>query len=269
MNSVDIRKEISNIVPASAYRYREVSVPLDALFPRFDPSAFGESIVRSDIKQAIGDSGSPHELIGSVTEYLAKKNGKGYQQILEAFGFWDEDFGSDLVNHCHFRTPALGLVLASLNETMLRSEKDTGISDVFYHECLRVSSAVERTGAIIPIDPNGRDADPVERQRFGSLGRIPFCVLEVTINDRPYFMSPKHVGENGQALLVPWSYKLAEEGEFFVHQDDSTKSDIYLKHVFPADAVADAPARTRFTWRKETPNKSAEFFSSYLRMKLE
>ena len=230
-----LQKELKN------FRSRELKVSIPDIFPGFDlPDArakFGQTIYKDYPRD-------PHQII--LDEALGLWN-KGYEHIIEQYGFHDQY--KKFAGHCHQMTPALGVVL------LLQ-----GFEGITYLECFRADL---KTGEKIdPIfEPN-----PEMREEFCGIERIPYCCLEVSIDDQLFYLSPKHIIEKDQvvsALLTPDCYQ--EMVGVFPHQLDKTKSGIYLAQVPDLPWIKGGEP---FVWRKQKPGEEPELFRAYLRMPL-
>lgn len=214
------------------FDYRKEVVNVKEIFPRFDlqklKAEFGY-----DLDQ------DPHQTIFDIT--LDLWNG-GYDFVLNNFGFYDDKFAK-FSGHCHQITPALGAILKSL-----------GFEKAAYLEGYRIDPFTEEK-----MDPEREEGGM--KDEFCSIGRIPYCCLEVEIDGEKFYISGKHIKrDNGipKALLTSTCYR--EMVGVFTHQNDLSKSGIYLETV-----VAEP-----FTWRKQTAyDKEVEFFKTFAYMEIE
>ena len=203
---VSIIEEEINLKP------RETVIRLEALFPQLDVSATFHRFApfREEDK---------HQTVFNITRELA--NG-GYAWVLKKNGFYNPKH-PEFSGHCHQCTPALGLVLSLLKYR------------VSYLECYRIREHFTETGQIEIVPPQEESNEAV-REEFCSIGRIPYCCLEVMIDGEPRYVSGKHIrteGDSTLALLTPECYR--EFSGVFPHQDVSTKSGIYLDSVLVKD----------------------------------
>ena len=221
------------------FSYREMRVPLERVFPKLD---------RAGIKQQFAHlaSQNPHQTVFNVARELW--NG-GYDKILQQYGFHDEKYPT-FSGHCHQCTPALGLVLKELGFT------------VSYLECFRIREQFAETGVIEQVPPE-EEPNPKMKEEFCGIKRIPYCCLEVMIDGEPFYLTGKHLkpkGDSAEALLSPVCYRPMVG--FFAHQDDATKSGIYLATWNPEN-------ERQIVWKKQTVKDPApEYFASFLRMEL-
>jgi len=228
-------KELKN------HSYRKLDVNLKDIFPR---------LKIENIQNLF--SGLPtsnlHQTILYVTTYM---HNYSYSSILSKYGFHDQEHPK-FSGHCHQITPALGLILKILD------------FDVSYLECYRIREHFPDTGIIEKVPPQ-EEPNPEVKEEFCRIDRIPYCCLEVLIDKKPYYISGKHIKEIGHktlALLKPDCY-IPFTG-VFPHQDDPTKSGIYLRTF----NVKRNP--NQIVWTKQTSkDHSPEFFATFLRMKLE
>lgn len=223
-------------------KYREIRVRLEELFPRFNLLAAR--------KQFIGFAdANPHQTILNVAMSLSRG---GYEQVLREQGFYDTKYPT-FSGHCHQCSPALGLALRSL-----------GFNGVSYLECFRTDEQAFASGRIVMVNPQ-QEPNPDRRQEFCGIGRIPYCCLEIKIDGEAFHATGKHIesDEKGKpkALLTPNCY--TSMTGVFAHQDDPTKSGIYL------DALANPDNPGQIIWKKQTAKDPApELFATYLRMQL-
>jgi hypothetical protein len=224
------------------FSYREIAISPQDLFPRVDIEklrAEYQKFVRND----------PHLTLFTLARELWHG---GYEQVMRECGFWEQD--SVFNGSCHQCTPILGLVLHSLG------------FQVAYLECFRIhEEPFFTTGHIERVDPEEETSQL--REEFIKLGRIPYCFLEVTIDDVPYYLTGKHLkpeGNGAVALLTPVCYRPFTG--VFHHQDDPSRSGIYIKTVLPEEHITTILAR-RVVWMKQTQKDPApELFATFLRM---
>ncbi len=243
-----VAQELDILTELQNFTYRTLPVRLETLFPdlqgqlRETPQRFAQ--LRGP---------TAHETIFLAASHLAKS---GYAEILNEYGFWDELYQA-FTGHCHQSTPALGLVLKAL-----------GFQNVTYLEGYRIREHFPQTGTIEQVPPS-EEPDPAKRDEFKALGRIPYCCLEVKIAGKPFYLSAKHlrsVGDEVEALLTPVCYR--DFVGVLYHQDDSTKSGIYLQRVFPP-RNPDGQFSHQVVWRKQTAkDPQPELFATFLRMPL-
>lgn len=213
------------------FKYRKEKIAIKEIFPEFDLEK-----LKKEFSYEIRSN--PHQTILDIA--LDLWNG-GYDFILDNFSFHDKKF-QKFTGHCHQITPALGAVLASLG------------FKTAYLEAYRLDPFTEEM-----MDPNLEESEM--KEEFCSIGRIPYCCLEVEIDGKKYFISGKHIKRvDGEikVLLTPTCYQDFEG--VLAHPKDQSKSGIYL------DTVVAEP----FTWRKQTAyEKQVEFFKTYAHMQLQ
>ena len=239
---MDLKKELLN------FQYREISLPLENIFPRLDRREIAREFAH--LKKD-----SAHETVLNVARELW--NG-GYNKILERSGFYEEHYAS-FSGHCHQCTPALGVVLQSL-----------GFENVSYLECFRIREHFPKTGLIEQVPPS-EEQNNAMKEEFCSIKRIPYCCLEIKIDDEFYYLTGKHVkpkGEETVALLSAVCYR--DFVGVFRHQLDPSKSGIYLRTIQPLENPTRTDFSKRVVWTKQTERDSTpEYFATFLRMKLE
>ncbi len=227
------------------FSYRELELPVQELFPRLDLQAMKDTFAY--LREA-----DPHATIYAVARALW--NG-GYTSLLHEYGFWDTHFQS-FSGHCHQCTPALGAVLKVLG------------FEVSYLECFRIREHFTITGIIEQVPP--AEEQSALKSEFLRIKRIPYCILEVMIKGVPYYITGKHVkpyGNGALALLTPECYQ--EFVGVFRHQDDASKSGIYVQSIMPKNNLAKANFSRRIVWAKQTyKDEKPELFCTFLRMKL-
>ncbi len=229
------------------FDFREIIVSLKDIFPKLDIK---------DIKEEFyfDEEAGAHQKIFDITRTLWDG---GYKLIFDMYGFYNDKYNS-FTGHCHQVTPALGAVL-----------KANGFDDVSYLECYRIRNHFQKTG-IVEMVPPAEEIDSGVRDEFCRIKRIPYCCLEVIIDGEPYHLSGKHIKptENGaKALLSPVCYR--DFAGVFAHQDDDTKSGIYLRTVKPLRNPGEIDFSKHIVWMKQTKKDTApELFATYLRMKL-
>lgn len=214
------------------FEYRRERVKASEIFPKIDVSDLRKKYPKKDLS-------NPHQVIFDTC--LEMWDG-GYDYILNNYGFHEKGF-EKFSGHCHQITPALGIVLLSL-----------GFPKVGYLECFRVDpKTLEKV-------PPEEEPNPEMREEFCSIGRIPYCCLEIEINGELFYTTGKHlkrVEGKPTALLTPVCYR--EMVGIFAHQDDSSKSGVYLE-IVQKDPVV---------WRKQTPrDPEPEFFKTFVHMDL-
>lgn len=213
------------------FKYRKEKVKAKEIFHKFNLEK-----LKSEFKYEV--NGDPHQAILNIT--LDLWNG-GYDFILDNFGFHDKKYSS-FSGHCHQITPALGVVLATLG------------FKVAYLEAYRLDPFSEEM-----MDPKEEQSDM--KEEFCSIGRIPYCCLEVEIEGEKFYISGKHIKrEDGEikALLTATCYR--DFIGVFAHPKDLDKSGIYLETV----------VKEPFTWRKQTAyDKEVEFFKTFAYMQIE
>lgn len=229
------------------FEYREEIVPLREIFPGMvgkDSNNFYQNF-----RERINFT-DPHTEILQINNHLWNY---GYKQILERYGFHEPGY-EKFSGHCHQITPALGAVLL------------VNGFNVAYLEAYRA-------------DPkSGEKIDPMEeqsemREEFCGIGRIPYCILEVEMSGEKFYISGKHLKEidgKTQALLTPDCY--IDMKGVFAHQNDKTKSGIYIAQVLDFPGVENGKP---FVWKKQKidlktgePSESEEFFKTFAYMKL-
>ncbi|MBI2583233.1 MAG: hypothetical protein HYW25_01075 [Candidatus Aenigmarchaeota archaeon] len=230
------------------FEYREIILPLQEIFPQINI----EKIKRQFLPLKYYN---PYKTIFAVACELW--NG-GYQSIFTSSGFYDTKF-EVFSGHCHQCTPALGLVLKAL-----------GFERVSYLECFRVREHFPKTGIIEQVPPTEEPNQEV-REEFCSIGRIPYCCLEVVIDGQPHYLTGKHFKSQSSgaiALLTPVCYR--DFVGVFRHQDDPSKSGIYLKPIVPENNPDEIDFSRRIVWMKQTAKDPApEYFATFLRMHLQ
>lgn len=247
---MDLEKEFLNIT------YHELTLNWNDIFPQVNAD-----VVQNEFAHLICEN--DHDTVFNVAKELW--NG-GYEWIFKNCGFWDPAFGV-FSGHCHQCTPALGLVLHVF-----------GFS-VSYLECHRIRAHVIETGILEQVPPK-EETDPAMLKEFCAINRIPYCCLEVIIDNRTFFITGKHLkpetnfpnktgittsGKNAKALLMPVCY--SDLTGVFCHQDDSLKSGIYLQQVIPKQNPNNIDWNKQVVWMKQTPKDlSPEFFVTFLRM---
>ncbi|MBI3627135.1 MAG: hypothetical protein HY220_00060 [Candidatus Sungbacteria bacterium] len=226
------------------FTYRNEVVTPREIFPDFNKTEFVEKFSRTPNRNL------HQEVFNTALELWADD---GYPEIIKKCSFHDQY--KVFTGHCHQITPALGLVL-----------KVRGIDHVAYLECYRVrprtSSAQGSSEPQWQRVPPEEEPDEFNRNEFIAIGRIPYCCLEIKINDELLYLTGKHlrpINRIPNALLTPDCYR--DMVGVFPHQLDHTKSGIYIKPIITEP----------FTWQKQTANKDPfpEFFRTYLYMTLE
>jgi hypothetical protein len=223
-------------VDLTNFKYREEKVKISEIFPQFSLKVLQKKFPKKIFK-------NPHEVIFQTTLSLW---GGGYDFILDNFGFHDRAYAK-FSGHCHQITPALGLVLLHFG------------FKVAYLECARVDL---KTGEMISPEEEKSEM----KEEFCSIGRIPYCCLEVKIKGEKFYLTGKHLTLQGgvaQALLTPDCYQ--EMIGVFSHQFNNKKSGIYLKQV----------KETPFIWIKQKqdlktgkPIEEKEYFKTFVYMEL-
>ncbi len=233
------------------FRQREITVKLEDLFPRIDRNKI--------LEQYKSFNTTPDETVYRVAVELANS---GYAHFLEQFGFWQKECEA-FECHCHQCTPVLGAILRVLG------------FDVSYLECYRVREQVAETGKLEQVPPD-QEPDPVMKHDFCAIKRIPYCCLEVMIDGQPQYVTAKHIKAQGTvvtAALTAQCYARSEASSVFCHQNDATKSGVYLQPVVPAQNPGVVDFAKFVVWRKQTFKDFArtsvpECFATFLRMKL-
>lgn len=229
------------------HSFRETSIPVEKLFPTLNKVA----VYRAT---HAWKHTNPHETVFNTAREMW--NG-GYEKILNENGFWDTKYSS-FSGHCHQCTPELGLVLRSL-----------GFENVSYLECYRIREHFPETGKIEMVPPQ-EEPNPIMKEEFCGIGRIPYCCLEVEIDGEKFYLTGKHLkpeGEKTNALLSPVCYHSMIG--VFAHPQDETKSGIYLQPVTPKQNPENIDFAKRIVWKKQTSrDPEPEYFATYLRMKL-
>ena len=227
--------------------YREVEITFQEIFPRYK---------KLDIKEYFEHlkDPNPHKTILNVAFYMSEF---GYNQILDRYCFHQED-NYTFSNHCHQCTPALGLVL-----------KNLGFKHVHYLECYKIEKQAFEQGFVRKLDPL-KEKNSKNRAIFSSIGRIPYCCLEVNIEGKKYYISGKHIkllDGKPQVLLTPNSY--ADFTGILHHPQDQTKSGIYLKTIKP-NVPSNIDFNEEVVWIKQTyEDPEPEYFYTFLRMNLQ
>jgi|SRR3989344_24409 len=227
------------------FSYREETVPLKEIFPEMDVDDFKSTF---KYRTVIND----HLEIFDTAVRLWKA---GYPYILGRYGFHDSDY-KKFSGHCHQITPMLGAVLLA-----------KGFEEVVY---LEAYLADPKTGE--KVDPKEEKTDM--RQEFCAIDRIPYCALLVITKDGKVVISGKHIKEEkGKmlALLTPSCYQEFDFG-VFAHQNDSSRSGIYLAQIMDFPGVENGKP---FVWKKQKmnlktgqPDEPEEFFKTFAHMKL-
>ena len=242
--SVDLRRELKT------FEYREIFISPAQLFPQINIAK-----IKKDFSHLVSDD--PHQTVFSVAKALWERDA-GYDVYLKTYGFWDARFET-FSGHCHQCTPALGVILYAL-----------GFEDVSYLECLRVRDHVWETGIVEKFPPH-HEPEPMKIKEYCDLGRIPYCCLEVVIEERPFYVTGKHMrleGKRAIATLDPLCYE--DFIGVFPHQDDISKSGLYIKRIEPLLNLSNTDFSRQVVWRKQSKkDNQEEFFATFLRMKLE
>ncbi len=219
---------------------RRILINLERLFPQLNRSA-----VLHRFESFLDEN--PHQTVLDVAVDLW--NGS-YDWLLETQGFYDSKY-EKFSGHCHQCTPTLGLVLKIL-----------GFDQVNYLECYRIHKNFGINGMaqiVLPEEEPNTDA----RDEFCSIGRIPYCCLEVKIGDESFYLTGKHIKSvdgTPKALLTPVCYR--DFIGVFSHQNNKTKSGIYL-------ALAEPNKSGAVVWTKQTEKDlQPELFYTYLTMEL-
>lgn len=230
-----------------SFTYREMEVPLSDIFPNVD-------IVELRDQFAHYKDADPHRTVYNVARALWYPG--GYLEVIKACGFWDAKY-PEFTGNAHQCTPILGAVLKALG------------FEVSFLEGFKIRNHFFNTGSIDQVPPS-EEQNPNNKAEFVSLRRIPYCCLEVEIKGKMYYVSPKHIkpdGEGSRALLTPSCYQ--DFIGVFRHQNDATKSGIYLQPIIPKYNLEKANYKRRIVWAKQTINDSEiELFATYLRMQL-
>lgn len=219
------------------FDYREMEVPFSILFPRVDMAKVNSSFAHLK-------SDNPHQTILNVARELWDGH---YEKLMDDFGFWDKAY-EKFSGHCHQCTPVLGLVLKSLG------------FEVSFLECFRIRDSYLKDKKLVQVPPE-EEPNPDMKEEFCNIKRIPYCCLEVLIDNKPFYLTGKHLKPkdgDAVALLSPSCYRYFIG--VFKHQDDSAKSGIYLKPVSTG---------RRVVWLKQTSRDPLpEVFATFLRMRL-
>ncbi|HIH26031.1 hypothetical protein J4476_05230 [Candidatus Woesearchaeota archaeon] len=227
--------------------YRELQVNLKDIFPNLN----FENIKKEFMKYK---KDNPHEIVYNVAKELWNY---GYISIMKENGFYEEEY-KEFTGHCHQCTPIMGIVLKAL-----------GFEKVAYLEGYRIYESFLRNGIIEQVPPED-ETDPGKVSEFVKIKRIPYCCLEVFIDGKAYYISPKHIkSKQGKtyALLTTSCYE--DFTGFFAHQDDNKKSGIYIRPVEPLKNTQNIDFKKRVVWPKQTfSDPGAEYFATYLRMEL-
>lgn len=239
----DLQHELFNL------NYREVIVSPKDFFPKLNLERVKARFLH--LRKA-----DPHQTIYAVCRALSEG---GYSLLMDEQGFWHPDY-QKYSNHSHQCCSILALVLYSLG------------FEVSYLEGFRIRDYVLRTGIIEQVPPS-EEENPKNKPEFEKIKRIPYSCVEVIVRGLPYYISPKHaqidLGTNSlQALLKPECY--SEFIGTFRHQNDGTKSGIYLKAIKPENNLQKHNFTKRIVWMKQTfKDDFPEFFATFSRMKLE
>ncbi len=223
------------------FTYRTETTPLRDLFPRFDAEDARRRFSSLKAKD-------PHQTVLNVIQTMWEG---GYDYMLDTYGFWDIPH-SKFSGHCHQITPALAIPLNVL-----------GFEHVAYLECYRIHKEKFEQGLAEKVDPYD-EPNPEVRDEFCSIGRIPYCCLEVKIGDELYYFSGKHVKLDGEVLkpvLTPACH--TEFVGILRHPQDPSKSGIYLRTTVSKDQP------DRVIWYKQgSQDPEPELFATFLRMRL-
>ncbi len=235
---MDLGRELLN------FSYREKKTAWKDIFPNVKMKE-----VQDDF--AALNTGTVHETILNTASQLWDG---GYDAFLAKYGFFEKEY-SAFSGHCHQCTPILGAVLHSFG------------MDVAYLECMRVREHVSQTGKVEQVPPQ-EEPDPARLEEFCSIGRIPYCCLEIQVNGMPYYVTGKHIKpEAGKpvALLSPKCY--VPFVGVFRHQHDTAKSGMYLQQVMPKKNPDGIDFTKQVIWTKQTMKDPApEYFATFLRM---
>ncbi len=238
---VDVSQELMD------FSYRELSVDMQSIFPRLDIESVRQKFSHLKVNNL-------HQTAFNVSRELA--NG-GYDWIFDNFGFHEAEYQT-FSGHCHQCTPALGLVLKTL-----------GFEKISYLECFRIREHFPQTGILEQVPPT-EEPNPAMKDEFCSIGRIPYCCLEVFIDGRPFYITGKHIRQNGEnvvALLTTVCY--LDALGVFPHQENPLKSGIYLKTITPTSNPMNMDFSKRIVWMKQTSkDPQPEYFATFLRMEL-
>lgn len=235
----DLSKELFN------FSYREVEVQLTNLFPKLDLQAVHNTYAY--LKET-----DPHTTIYAVARALWNH---GYKAFLQEYGFWDSKY-IEFTGHSHQCVPIMGAVLKALG------------FEVSFLEAQKIRNHFLNTGIIEPVPV--QEETGAGKVEFMKIRRIPYSCLEVMIKGVPFYISPKHIKPSGNvssALLTPECYQSFIG--VFRHQDDASKSGIYLQNIIPKNNLAKANFSRRIVWFKQSLEDSEpEVFCTFLRMKL-
>ncbi len=237
---MNVQKELMN------FSFRETNIDLKNIFPNIKLNKLKEKF------EYLVDN-NPHQTVFNITKELW--NG-GYDYILKEFGFWQDKY-RNFSGHCHQCTPILGVALKSLG------------FKVAYLECFRIKESFLKNGIVEKVSPE-EEPNPSMKEEFCAIERIPYCCLEVNINGINYYLTGKHLkptSDGAKALLTPQCY--IEMVGVFPHQDNISKSGIYLKTITPTTNPHQLNFNKQIFWMKQTQNDpQAEIFATYLRMNL-
>ena len=238
---IDLNKELLN------HDFRELEIRFEDIFPKLKYGILFDKFSGLKRKNA-------HETIFNVSKELWNK---GYDSIFNEQGFYDKTY-EKFSGHCHQCTPALGLILKVISSV-----------EVSYLECYRIKDHFLETGIIEKVSPE-EETNEDNKKEFCEIGRIPYCCLEIKINGEQFYLSGKHIkpeGDKIKALLTPICYR--DMIGIFSHQDDNTKSGIYLQRVIPKQNPNKEDFDKKVVWMKQTTkDPKPEYFATYLRMEL-
>jgi len=227
--------------------FRERPTDFSEIFPRLNRHNVGKLVAEHFTTDR-------HKAVFEVARALWSG---GYDTILHEQRFHQESY-KEFSGHCHQCTPALGLALHAL-----------GFPRLAYLECYRIREHFPETGIIEQVPPD-EELNPDVRKEFCDIGRIPYCCLEIFVEGKPFYLTGKHLrphGDGARALLRPQCYQ--DIIGVFPHQDDPTKSGVYLQPVIPAQNPKGIDFTRQVVWMKQTESDPApEFFATFLRMPL-
>lgn len=218
------------------FQYREISVPLRKFFPDLQATRPFEHC----------RDANPHQTILNVIRYLWEG---GYASFIDKNGFWDPAYAK-FSGHCHQCTPILGAALKSLG------------FEVSYLECVRIREHFPKSGKVERVPPS-EEPNPEVREEFCSINRIPYCCLEVIIDNKPHYITGKHVKPKGasfDSLLSPSCFE--SFSGLLRHPQNPHKSGIYLRQIPSGNP-------RQVVWTKQTTkDPHPEYFATFLRMRL-
>ncbi|GEM_PF-2173504 len=257
---VDINKEKLDLTR------RTIELSFENIFHKLNQKKVAETLY---FYQNEEDS---HYRLALIARSLDRSQGSGYNSMIKTHGFYSGD--QEFTNHCHQSTPILALNLKLVGK----------FDQLAYLECYRIKDHFSETGICEKVLPQ-EETDLKLRDEFITLGRIPYCNLEVTIQGQKFYVSAKHVkiNEEGEddlkvplgsptlAALTPECYRSVVGVKYpAIHQSDPSKSAIYLATVTPKENPSGIDFSKYPVWKKQVPGKDPkpEYFATYLRMEL-